>query len=75
MKIKNQLPTAECRRKMVNMDVKEFIENIKIICNRFVKDECSGCPLESYCYVGFFNLSEEKMEELIKVIIEEIKVN
>lgn len=50
------------------MDVKEFFEKAKSICEQHSDKECPCCPLNEFCSDGIFGMSSEKAEIVIDIV-------
>lgn len=50
------------------MDVKEFFEKAKAICEHYSDKECPCCPLDEFCDAGIFAMNSEKTESVIDIV-------
>lgn len=50
------------------MDVKEFFEKAKAICEQYSGEECPYCPLDKFCSDGIFSMNSEKVESVIDIV-------
>ena len=50
------------------MDVKDFFEKAKQICENHSSVECPCCPLDEFCSDGIFAMNREKTERLIETV-------
>lgn len=50
------------------MEVKEFFEKAKAICEHYSDVECPRCPLDEYCSDGIFAMNSEKAESVIGIV-------
>ena len=46
------------------MDVRDFFEKAKAICEHYSDEECSCCPLDEFCSDGVFAMNRDKTERL-----------
>ena len=47
----------------------EFLQKLREECNKRPAQECKICPLNPACSLGFNNLSDEKIKEVVDVIM------
>ena len=50
------------------MNVKEFFEKAKLICEYNADKECPCCILDEFCAGGFLAMSSEKAERVIEAV-------
>lgn len=55
------------------MDVREFFEGAKRICDRNNEKQCNECPLNDYCLDGIFSKAHENVEEILEIIERETR--